>query len=700
MSNEVEIVVKAKDKTDYGPMKAKAKAEGGKAGDEASEAFGKSTKKGSSKSGTESGKSFGGSLKKWFTGEGGGLFHEVGKSGGTVFGSGLLGALKTPILGPALIGVVGGVVATVMPAIGAIAGSGLVAGFGAGLAGLGIMFAAKSEAVQATWKRTLAQAGADMRLLSKPFESTLINIATYFRRTVDAFNPALGKAFESMAPVIDRFADRFLKSTQKLIPAIAPIASAFGAVLDSLSPAIDRMLGKLSKGLADLSRSVEKGPEGLADMVDGIGDLIVNALDLIRILNDVNTAFTTLTHGTSLVEVTMAGLNGLLAPLLVTFSALAKVLDLVNAAVGNTGKDVAGAGASMSAAANETAKLAAGLQAGGDAAKHAADPIQGIGQKAETAADKFKRQASATDALVQSLFRLQGLALTLSGAQIAFQAAVDAATASIKENGKSLNINTEKGRANKQALDAVAKSANDQTESMIRSGKGTDAAGIAAEKSKANFIRLAQQMGATKPQAEAMARSMIAIPNVSRQARLTAHKADLDAKLATAKKQLADPNLTKERRAKLNATIAALQAAIRQAKADLASVPSSKTVTITSRFITERIVRNQTTSGGGHAPGHAAGGNPPPRGKFWVGETGPELMDLSGTAASARVTPAGNSARQAQHAAQSGQSGQQTIVLELRSSGRRADDLLLQLLQGALQARGGDVVRILSGRPA
>src|SRR5687768_4037197 len=101
--------------------------------------FGKLPAEGT-KTGEQTGKRFGSGMKKWITGEGGGLFHEIGKSGGTVFGSGLLGAIKTPILGPALLGTFAAAVAVAAPAVGAIAGAGIVAGFGAGLAGLGIVF--------------------------------------------------------------------------------------------------------------------------------------------------------------------------------------------------------------------------------------------------------------------------------------------------------------------------------------------------------------------------------------------------------------------------------------------------------------------------------------------------------------------------------------------------------------------------------
>lgn len=589
--------------------------------------FGKVPAEGES-AGGKTGKRFGSGLKKWISGEGGGLFKEIGKSGGTVFGSGLLGAIKTPILGPALLGVFGAAVAIAAPAVGAIAGAGIVAGFGAGLAGLGIVFAAKSERVTSAWQKTMSQAGADMQLLSRPFEDTLVNISGYFTRTVDRFNPHLSKAFETLAPVVDKFADRFLSSTERLIPALDPITRAFDKVLASLGPAFDDLFGDLGTGLAELSSSVENGSNGLADLVSGAGELLLTLFQVIAVLNDANTQFETLTGGVSLVDVVMGGLTSTLGPLLFLFTGLSKGLELVNIALGKSGRDVENAGQSMSDAANNTVKLAQGITGVSTAATHGDAPMRTLAERMEAGRKKAAEQAKAFEDLISKMFRLQNLALGLSGAQINLQAAIDKASASVKENGRTLDINSEKGRANRLALNEVAQSANAQTEAMIRSGKSQDTAGLAATRSRANFVKLAMQMGATKPVAEAMARSMIAIPNVSRTAKLLANKADLDAKLAAAKKQLKDPALTAEKRAKLLAEIANLEAGVARAKAALSSVPSSKTVSINVNTYARRI--ESTTVGGipaGIKAPRASGGYVGP-GRRWVGERGPEILEL------------------------------------------------------------------------
>lgn len=701
MANEVEIVVKSKDKTDYGPAKTKAKTEGAKIGDEAGQSFSTRMKRWFTKSGEESGKGFGTSVKRWFTGDGGGLFTEIGKSGGTVFGSGFLGALKTPILGPAIAGILTAIVLTTLPAVGAIAAGALVTGFGAGLAGLGIVFAAKSKAVGDTWRRTMAQTGADMRLLSKPFESTLIHIAGYFERTVDKFNPHLAKSFSKMAPVVDKFVDGAARSLERLIPVISPVTDAFGEVLDSLGPAFDSAIADLAAGFTDLAESVRQNPEALADTVRGIGDLVRTGLQLVQILNDVNGGFEDLTGGTSLVDVTMRGLQATLAPLIGLFTALEKGIGLVNAMTHST----EASGASMREAGLQVAAAAEAYQKQGNAAKGTIAPTQTAAEKQAELAKKAAEATARFEAQVTALFKLQNQFLTLSGAAIGVEAAIDAASASVKENGKTLDITTEKGRANRTALESLAKAANDQTESMIRAGKSNVTAAGAAEHSRANFVKLAVQMGATVPEAKRMAAQMIAIPNVSRTAKLTANKKDLETKLAAAKRELASKDLTKERRAQLNADIKRLERGIANAKAALASVPNSKTVTITTRQVTIRAIVNQTATGGGRAPGHWAGGTgvrgfasggTTPR-QFIAGEYGPEIVELNGSD-TARVTPHGNSMRRMRQEGAGSGGGPSVVQLVIDSAGSMADQLLLKWFQQAVQARGGNVQLVVGGR--
>jgi hypothetical protein len=72
-----------------------------------------------------------------------------------------------------------------------------------------------------------------------------------------------------------------------------------------------------------------------------------------------------------------------------------------------------------------------------------------------------------------------------------------------------------------------------------------------------------------------------------------------------------------------------------------------------------------------------------------VGEQGPELVNLP---VGSKVTPAGQTRAQLEHAAGGGGG---RLVLEVRSGGSRMDDLLVEIMRKAIRARGGDVQAVL-----
>ncbi|RZU16423.1 hypothetical protein EV645_3988 [Kribbella rubisoli] len=561
--------------------------------------------------GNRSGKGFITGLRKWLTGKGGAA--DVGKAGGTVFGSGFLGVLKTPILGPAVIAILTAAVLTAMPAAGAVAGGAFVAAFGAGLAALPIIFAAKSQEVGHIWSTTLSGLGTEMQLLSKPFESVLINIAGYFKRTVDDFSPTLSKAFSDLAHPVDSFVNNFSVALEGLIPAIGPISDAFSKVLDDLGQggALKDAIKSISDGLIDLSNSVAANPQALGDFVRGLGNIVKSALELIKILNDANTAFEQFTHGLSLVDVTMAGIGSTLEPLKFLFSGLGGGIGILKSLTSSTDATAAATRAASMGTANfadSLNKTGASMAVATASALHNAHATHEANVAATLLAGAYDRQWAATQKANDALTRNANILLQLSGAEIGYQAAVDAATESVKENGHTHDLNTAKGRANQQSLDDLARSANEQTVAMRNANDGNVKAAKAAETGRAAYIKLAQQMGYNKAEAVAMAAQFIAIPNVTRTARLQANITDLESKLATAKAKLKDPHLTATQKATLKAEISNLEANIAKAKGELNSLPSSKTVTITTNFYKNMVETTTHKDVGVRVPPNANGG--------------------------------------------------------------------------------------------
>lgn len=205
----------------------------------------------------------------------------------------------------------------------------------------------------------------------------------------------------------------------------------------------------------------------------------------------------------------------------------------------------------------------------------------------KAAADKKAAEAAAEhekeiNDQISAMLKMPGLVLSLRDAQRGWQAAVDSASESLKENGKTLDNTTPKGRANQEALDAMASSANNVTKSMIENGQSNLSVVRTYEQNRAGLISTAIQFGLSRKEAEKYAAKVLAIPPRSNTT-LKADITDLQSKLKTAKSKLNDKDLTKERKAKLNAEIKKLEAAIKTAQGKINGL-KGKTVPVEVRF--------------------------------------------------------------------------------------------------------------------
>ena len=103
--------------------------------------------------------------------------------------------------------------------------------------------------------------------------------------------------------------------------------------------------------------------------------------------------------------------------------------------------------------------------------------------------------------------------LKLSGSQIGFQAAVADATQAVKDNGKTLDIHTKKGRANQQALDDIAASYLAVRDNLVETGASAEKLASAQDQAIDAFLRTADAMGASSETALQLAADYDLIPD-------------------------------------------------------------------------------------------------------------------------------------------------------------------------------------------
>lgn len=175
-------------------------------------------------------------------------------------------------------------------------------------------------------------------------------------------------------------------------------------------------------------------------------------------------------------------------------------------------EEAAGVGISVEQLAAMFPQYAAALRASAGASGEAKTGAQLLAEGLDATADSAQ---SATD----SLMALGNAALALSGSEMGLEAAIDAATEAIKENGQSaidngaaLDINTEKGRENKSALDQIAAASLKLTDAQIKNGESAAVVAASTARAREQFVAAARQMGLTEAAANQLADSYGLIP--------------------------------------------------------------------------------------------------------------------------------------------------------------------------------------------
>lgn len=134
--------------------------------------------------------------------------------------------------------------------------------------------------------------------------------------------------------------------------------------------------------------------------------------------------------------------------------------------------------------------------------EYLAPVLDEAGGSADGLATALGHAAWESNQLVDAQRRLQGF-LSRRGAWRAWQASIDEARKSLKDNGKTLDENTAKGRANNERLDEMIRSAATWSERL----KGSNRERFASQ-ARQDILQAARDMGATKDQLDRFRRAL------------------------------------------------------------------------------------------------------------------------------------------------------------------------------------------------
>lgn len=307
--------------------------------------------------------------------------------------------------------------------------------------------------------------------------------------------------------------------------------------------------------------------------------------------------------------------------------------------------------------------VAAAASATGGAVTPVKDLARGMQDQGSAAAGAAKSQAELNKTLVDYASYVLGV----RGSQRDFEAAIDAASASVKTNGKTLDITTAKGRDNAAALDSIAEKGIALAQ---QTPKGADAQRYFAStigKTRERLVAAAHQMGLSKTAAGRLADKILDIPS---------------------KKKVTISSNADAQKSKVRALISQVDHI------------DGRNATYT---ITE-VIRSENRRDAATArryPARATGGPVSAGVTYLVGERGQELFVPKQNGTILPEVPApGLPARsirrhQFEDAIRSTPTRHDRIELAIRSGGTKMDDLLVDLLRKSIRIKGGNVQVVL-----
>lgn len=361
-----------------------------------------------------------------------------------------------------------------LPTVGATIAAAVIGGVGIGGVAGGLMLAAKNPGVQAAFKETADGLKQELTDASSSFVEPAIAAVRTLGRAVHAID------FKSIFADAARFVGPLTAGVAAFVAGVSggirDLVRAAGPVIKVISSELGELGGVIGKGFSDLSKNGDTAAHALNAVLDTVNVIVAETFMLIDGLTKV--------YGW---------------------------LEKIGSVTGFTYLDLA-------------MRDATGLATGAGSAM--ADLVKkelGVGDAATTAANGLQ-------SLKEHLDDVTGSARTLFGATTDVGKAIDDVTKAAKDNGRTLDANTPKGRANRDAIAGLARALQAQYDASVTvNGIGPKSDAVAAQ-NRASFIKLATSLTGSKTEAIKLANSILGIP-AKRDVKVNANTHDAEGRL-------------------------------------------------------------------------------------------------------------------------------------------------------------------------
>jgi hypothetical protein len=383
--------------------------------------------------------------------------------------------------GPLLLAGIGAAVAVGMPFIGATISAGIIGGAGLGGVIGGLLLASKDARVQAAGKEVGDALQVRLTAAGESFIAPTIEGIDTIKRAIDTID-----------------IEQILGDSSKFVQ---PLAQGIGDAMESLGDGIEKLIHNAGPVIDSIGH-------GIADIGDALGDGLSSLAD-----NGDDAA--------SALNILFLTINATIASTFAFVNALTEVYGAIN--------KIGGLGV-LGALADDSDDLSGAVKVAGGALAVAAQNADSMGGAALAA-------GNGVQSLAEHLNEVTAAARDLFGATTSVGEAIDRVTAAAKANGKTLSSNTEKGRANREALGNLAEALQRQYDATVAvTGAGRKADSVAAA-NRATFIRLATSLTGSASKARALANEILGIP-AKKDTKVNANTHDAEARLKALREKL------------------------------------------------------------------------------------------------------------------------------------------------------------------
>jgi hypothetical protein len=394
------------------------------------------------------------------------ISNDVGKDG--AFGGFKL--LSPQVLGTAI--------AAASPVIGAAISAAVIGGAGVGGVIGGLLLVKDDPRVQDAGAALANKLLGALKEDADPFVQPVLVAIAKIEGRFDVMEGRIKAIFSSSSGFLDPLVNGALDGVDKILAGIESLTTKGKPVMDALGGSFSILGDSIGKALSVIAGGGPEAASALTNIAKATGALIEGVAYLVRGLTELYGVISYIPGKFKELEVAAAGWVGINKDVgESTAAATASVIGQVQALARNAAASNAAAAASTSFVASQ-----GDVKTAQDAAKLAQDAYNA---SLANLAPAGGRAAQVADGLRRAIDALHGAQVGATDANESYEASWDALSASIKENGRSLNIHTAAGRSNRDALEAVATATRDGYVADINAGVGI------AEATKKHDARIA-----------------------------------------------------------------------------------------------------------------------------------------------------------------------------------------------------------------